>query len=312
MIRHTGVRSSVGVSGESAGGPPVLPPDVAFKTIGNETRLGILDALWGPRKTGTMGFADLRKTVGMRDGSQFNFHLRKLVDGGFVEKVGDTYTLRQAGARVICTLRTGYLTDHPELEAFETTGRCYACDAPLYARYEDEMYSVECSACDRLHARGWFPPNVLVGRSPEEALLVGEAAMRAAIDLAVAGICPICNGATDRTLSRGRSDVPVLSQSLDPERDGALRAWYVCGRCSAWVTRSPGDSVVDHPAVVALYGDHGIDIRLCPRWELPWTVDPSALDVVSEDPFRVRLVVEFEGAQRVLTLDEAFDVVSVD
>lgn len=292
--------------------PRTLSPDTTFKIIGNETRLAILDTLWGPKKSGTMGFAELRKAVGMRDSSQFNFHLRKLVDGGFVGKVDDTYTLRQAGARVICTLRTGYLTDHPELEPFETTGRCYACEAPLYARYEDEMYFVECSGCDRLHARGWFPPNVLVGRTPGEALLVGEAAMRAAIALTVAGICSVCNGTPVRTLSRGLSDVPVESQTLDTERDGGVREWYVCRHCSAWVTRSPGDAVTDHPAVVALYSDHGIDIRTCPRWELPWTIDPSVLDVVSEDPFRVRLVVECEGEERVLTLDEALDVVSVE
>ena len=181
-----------------------------------------------------MGFAELRKAVGMRDGSQFNFHLRKLVEGGFVAKVDDVYNLRQAGARVNCRLRTSYLTDHPELEAFETTGCCFACDTPLEARYADEMFFVECPACDRLHTRGWLPPNALVGRTAEEALLVGEATMRASIDLAVAGICPVCNGATVRTLSRDLSGVPVQSQNLDAERDGGS------GPGTSVVTAAPG------------------------------------------------------------------------
>lgn len=305
-------RNSVEVSAESADQPSALSPDVAFKILGNETRLAILDALWGPKKTGSMGFADLRKAVGMRDGSQFNFHLKKLVDGGFVQRVDGTYVLRQAGARVICTLRAGYLTDHPEIERFETTGRCYACEAPLEARYADEMFFVECAACGKLHSRGWFPPNALVGRTPEEALFAGERAMRASVDLAIAGICSVCNGPTERTLSRDLSGVPIRSENLDPERDGAVRAWYVCNHCSAWVTRSPGDAVIDHPAVVALYNEHGIDIRTCQRWELPWTIDTSVLEVVSEDPFRVRLTVALEGDKRVLTLDEAFDVLSVE
>lgn len=305
-------RHSVAVDDELPERPFELSPEAVFKIIGNETRLAILDALWGPKKTGQMGFAALRKTVGMWDGSQFNFHLKKLVDGGFVEKLDGSYSLRQAGARVIWTLRTGYLTEHPELEAFETSGRCYACAAPLQARYEDEMYVIECSACGELHTNGWLPPTVLTGRTPEEALQVGELTMRAALDLAVAGICPVCNGATDWTLSRDGSEIPVTSPSIDPDRDGFVRAWYVCRRCSAWMTRSPGDSVVDHPEVVAFYSDHGIDIRTCQRWELPWTVDHSVLDVVSEDPFRVRLTVALEGDERVLTLDEAFDVVSVE
>jgi DNA-binding transcriptional ArsR family regulator len=305
-------RSCGGVSDGSEIRSRAISPDVAFKIIGNETRLAALDALWGPTKPGTMGFADLRKAVGMRDSSQFNFHLKKLVDGGFVEKIDDTYSIRQAGARVICTLRTGYLTDHPELEPFQTTGRCYACDAPLEARYDDEMYIVACSGCERLHTRGWFPPSLLTGRTPEEALLVGERAMRASIALTVAGICSVCNGTTVRTLSRGPSDVPVLTEYVDPERDGGVRDWYVCSHCSAWVTRSPGDAVIDHPAVVALYSDHGTDVRSCPRWELPWTIDASVLEVVSGEPFRVRLTVALEGEKRVLTLDEAFEVVSVE
>jgi DNA-binding transcriptional ArsR family regulator len=305
-------RRRVAVSDELAGEPSELSPEAAFKILGNVTRLAILDALWGPKKTGQMEFAELRKSVGMRDGSQFNFHLKKLVDGGFVAKVDHTYSLRQAGARVMCTLRTGYLTEHPELAAFETTGRCYACASPLQARYEDEMYVVECSACDLLHANGWFPPTVLTGRTPEEALQVGEAAMRAAIGLAVAGICPVCNGPIERTFSRDGSEIPILSPSIEPDRDGFVRAWYVCPRCSIWMSHSPGDSVVDHPAVVALYSDHGVDIRTCLRWELPWTVDNSVLDVVSEDPFRVRLTVALAGDERVLTLDEAFDVVAVE
>jgi DNA-binding transcriptional ArsR family regulator len=296
---------------ESADELRTLSPDVAFKTIGNETRLTILDILWEPRKPRTWTFTDLRKAVGMRDGSQFHFHLKKLVDGGFVEKVDGQYTLRQAGARVICTVRTGYLTEHPEIDAFETTGQCYACDSPLEAQYTDEMFFVECSACERLHAMMWFPPNGLVGRTPEEALMAAEHAIRADIDLAIAGMCPVCNGTTERTLSRDLSGVPIRSPYLDPERYGTVRAWYVCPHCNAWVTASPGDSVIDHPAVVALYDDHGVDIRACPRWELPWTIDPSALEVVSEDPLRLRLTIAIEGDVRVLTLDEAFDVVSV-
>ena len=292
--------------------PRTLTPDEAFKIIGNQTRLTILDALWGPNKQGSMAFAELRKAIGMRDGSQFNFHLKKLVDGGFVEKAGDMYKIRQAGARVICTLRTGYLTDDPEIEPFETTGRCYACDAPLDARYTDGMFFVECSSCGKLHSRGWFPPNALIGRTSEEALLAGERAMTASITLSVAGICSVCNGPTVRTLSRDWSDVPVRSQYLDEERDEALRAWYVCNHCGAWVTLTPGDSVVDHPAIVELYSDHEIDILSRPRWELPWTIDPSVLEVVSEDPFRIRLTVALENEKRVLTLDEAFDVVSVE
>lgn len=298
-------------SAELAVQPHSLSPDIAFKIIGNENRLAILDTLWGPEKSGSMAFADLKNAVGVRDSSQFNYHLKKLVDGGFVEKDRGQYTIRQAGARVICTVRTGYLTDHPEIDPFVTTGWCYACREPLEARYTDEMFLVECSACERLHTRMWFPPNGLIGRTPEEALLAAERAMRACVHLATGGICPVCNGTVERTLSQDASGVPVRPGYPDPDLDSSIKAWFVCRHCGAWATVSPGEAVVDHPAIVALYSDHGVEIRACPFWELPWTIDPAALEVRSEDPFRVQLTVSIEGAEQVLTLDASFDVVSV-
>lgn len=311
-VRDGTARRRARASERSGNMPHAVAPDEAFKIVGNATRLAILDALWTARDRGSMGFAELRKAVRMRDGSQFNYHLRKLLDGGFVRRVDGRYGIRQSGARVICTVRTGYLTDHPELEPFDTSGRCYACDAPLAARYADEMFFVECSVCDRLHSLGWFPPIALRGRTPEEALLAHERVGKATSTLAAAGICPVCNGTMDRTLARDWSEVPVRSPYLDPERDGSLEAWHVCGHCGVWVSVSPGESVVDHPAVVALYREHGIDVLDRPRWELPWTIDESVLEVVSEDPFRVRVTVTLRDETLVVTLDEAFDAVSVE
>ena len=292
--------------------PRALSRDAAFKALGNETRLTILDTLWGPGTRAPMAFAELRKAVGMRDGSQFNYHLRKLLDGGFIARVDGRYVIRQAGARVIWSIRTGYLTGHPVIEPFETTGRCYACDAALHARYDDGMFVVECTACGQVHSSGWFPPNALAGRTPEEALLVHEYLLRMAIETAQAGICPVCNGPTDRTLARNWAEVPVGTVHLDADNASALGAWYVCRHCTAWANIMPGVAVIDHPAVVALYRAHGIDVLACPRWELPWTNDESLQEVVSEDPFRVQVTVTLAGETRVLTLDEAFDVVAVE
>lgn len=142
----------------------VLSPGAAFEVLGNETRLAILDVLWGPGPSEPMSFAAIRKAVGMRDGSQFNYQLRKLVEGGFVGKVDGLYAIRQAGTRVICTVRTGSLTELPGVEPFETTGRCHACDGPLVANYENELFFVRCADCEVLHHFGWFPPSALLAR----------------------------------------------------------------------------------------------------------------------------------------------------
>lgn len=300
------------VSSGNADLPRALPPEASFKILGNETRLTILDTLWKREESNVMPFADLRKAVGVRDGSRFNYHLGKLLEGGFIDKLDGEYALRHAGAEVVWAIRRGFLTDHPEIDPFETTGRCVGCDVPLRARYADDMFFVDCHACDRPYSLGWFPPNALAGRTPEEALLVYERVGKANSRLAAAGICPKCNGPMQRTLAREWSDVPVRSEYLDPEYDGMLAAWHVCRNCGVWARVRPGESAMDHPAVLARYRERGIDVRTRPRWELPWLFDESAIEVVSETPFRVRQTVPFEDEELVLDLDEAFDVVSVE
>jgi DNA-binding transcriptional ArsR family regulator len=305
-------RDRAETSARPEGYPSALDPEEAFKIVGNETRLRILDAIWDAKEEGPPGFAELRERLGRPDSGQFNYHLKKLREAGFIEKVGERYHVRHAGLEVVWAVRSGYLTDRPEIGTFETTGRCYACEEPLHARYADEFFFVECSACDRLHSMGWFPPNALAERTPEEALLTYERVHRANNGLAAEGICPKCNGRVERTLARNWSEAPIRSPYFDPELDGALRIWLVCSQCSAYFTLTPGKAVLDHPAVVGLYREHGIDLGEVPRWELPWTLDESVVEIVSEEPFRLRLTVKCEGDEVVLTLDEAFEVLGVE
>ncbi|MFD1512607.1 winged helix-turn-helix domain-containing protein [Halomarina rubra] len=304
-------RSRIEVSTGSGDLPRSLDPDAAFKAIGNETRLAILDTLWGAHEAEPMGFAALRKAVGIRDGSKFNYHLQRLLEAGFIEKVDGEYGVRHAGAEVVWAVRSGSFTEHPELDPFETTGHCLGCERPLSARYADEMFFVECTDCDRLYGLGWFPPGALRDRTPEEAVLVWERVMRADVATIGAGICPKCNGVMDQTLAREWSDVPVASPYLDTD-SSAFGLWFVCRRCSVWAHQTPGEFVVDHPLVVDLYYRHGVDLRSTPRWELPWVVDESFTTVVSEDPFRVRLAVAVADEELRLTLDESFDVLAVE
>ncbi|WP_255195776.1 winged helix-turn-helix domain-containing protein [Halorarius litoreus] len=308
---ETGGGRRLTVSERAAAVPPALGPEAAFKILGNETRLTILDTLWAPWEPEPMAFEKLRKAVGISDGSQFNYHLKKLLDGEFVQKIDGKYAIRHAGAEVVWAVRRGYLTDHPELEPWETSGRCGTCGEPLYARYADELFFVECHACDRLHHIGPFPPTALADRTPVKALLVHDLVARTNVTLARRGICPMCNARMDRTLARDYSESPVRSFYLDEDDDRGLTAWHVCSQCGVWVSITPMEAVVDHPAVVELYREHGFDLDSVPRWELPWLVDPSNATVVTDDPLRVTVTVAVEDNELVLTLDEGFEVVDV-
>lgn len=309
---ETGAERRVPASERPGEQPPALGPDTAFKILGNETRLTILDTLWAPWEPKPMAFEVLRKAVGIRDGSQFNYHLKKLLEGGFIQKVDEGYAISHAGAEVVWAVRRGFLTDRPQIDPFETAGRCGSCGEPLYGRYADELFVVECHACGQLQHIVPFPPKALVDRTPAEALLVSDLVERAMMALAMDHICPMCYARANRTLARDASESPVRSSFLDEGHDRGLTAWYVCTQCGVWISITPRDAVVDHPAVVELYRDHGVDLATVPRWELPWLVDPSNDEIVSESPLRVRVSVAVDGDELVLTLDETFAVVDVE
>ena len=59
-------------------------PEAAFALLGDETRVGILQAL-GETPDEPVPFAELQGRVGMRDSGGFNYHLGKL-RGSFVRR----------------------------------------------------------------------------------------------------------------------------------------------------------------------------------------------------------------------------------
>lgn len=290
---------------------PRLAPAEAFAIVGNETRLEILHVLF-EEKFRAMPFAELRKRVGMRDGSQFNYHLKKL-DGPFVRKTDDGYELRHAGINVVRSIVEGSFTDHPCIPPFETGGACVACGEPLHAEYEHEMVFVRCSACRTMHAMGMFPPGALAGRTGHEVLAAFERWMRCAFHLSVDGICSTCRGRTTGTLVRDPEDVQIkvpVDPTDFPSFDLGIK--YQCERCDVWDFGSAGEHILDHPAVVGFHRDHGVDPNTVPYWELDWVVTNERTTVVAEDPLRVQVTVPLDTEELRVTLDETFAVRDVE
>lgn len=288
-----------------------LTPAEAFAIIGNETRLQILQILF-EHKFRSMPFAELRKRVGMRDGSQFNYHLKKL-KGPFIRKTDDGYTLRHAGINVVRSIVEGSFTDHPRISPFETGGACVACGEPLTAEYEHEMVFVRCSACQTMHAMGMFPPGALAGRTAHEMLAAFERWMRCAFDLSVNGICSMCRGKTIGTLVRNPEDIQIkvpVDPADFPSFDLGIK--YQCERCDVWDFGSAGEHILDHPDVVAFHRDHGIDLNTVPYWELDWVVTNERATVVAENPLRIQMTIPRDNEELQLTLDETFAVRGVE
>jgi hypothetical protein len=277
-----------------------LSPAEAFAVVGNETRLRILEALW--RADRPAAFSDLRRRVGMRDSAQFNYHLDKLV-GQFVRKTEDGYDFRQAGRAVIRSVLAGTLNQSPELDPFPVEGACVDCGNGLQARYEDEHFHIECSACGRPHGAYPFPPGGLEDRTREEALDAFNQRARHLSCLSKDGVCPECNG---RMETRVRYATEGDAMGLD------VRVDYECARCNLTTSSSTGLALLDDAEVVSFYRDHGVDLNDVPFWTLDWCVTDEHTTVRSEDPWRLRVTIELDGEALIATLDGDLAVVGTE
>ncbi|WP_255197251.1 ArsR/SmtB family transcription factor [Halorarius litoreus] len=285
-----------------------LTPAEAFGIVGNETRLTILQVLVdnGERP---MTFSDLRKRVGMRDGSQFNYHLKKL-EGPFVTKTDGGYEIRHAGVNVIRTIVEGSFTEHPRIAPFETGGACVVCDAPLVAEYDHEMVFIQCSSCEVMHAMGMFPPGGVVGRTGHELLAAFEKWQRHDFALSSNGVCSMCGGRMDAILIRNPEEVHIggLDLVASDFLMFGLGMKYPCTQCDAWDYGTPGMHLLTNPTVVEFHREHGIDLHAVPYWEPEWCISNERTTVVSEEPLRIEVAIRLDDEELRVTLDEAFEV----
>jgi DNA-directed RNA polymerase subunit M/transcription elongation factor TFIIS len=276
-----------------------LQPAEAFAVVGNETRLAILEALWGADER-PVAFSELRSRVGTPDSAQFNYHLQKL-SGQFVQKTGDGYDFRSAGRAVIQAVLSGSLNQDPELEPFPVEGECIDCGAGLLARYEEESLKVTCRDCGRPHGDWEFPPGGLEDRTRAEVMDAFNQRVRHLLCLTADGVCPACNGRTESVVRRDGS-LEVLDVTVEHE----------CRRCGYEVATSVGISLLDDAEMVAFYRDHGVDLNARPFWTLEWCISDRHLEVLDDDPWRFRVGVELDDERLEVVLDEDLSVVAAE
>ncbi len=71
-------------------------------------------------------------------------------------------------------------------------------------------------------------------------------------------------------------------------------------------------TVIRHPAVVSYFHERDVDVRDVPFFSFDFVQNDSLTEVVSEDPYRVRVTVDPDDDAPTLTLDEEMTVVSVE
>ncbi|MFC4405450.1 ArsR/SmtB family transcription factor [Haloarchaeobius iranensis] len=266
----------------------------AFATLGDETRVAILEALVEARRGDpeerALTFSELRERTGIDDSGRFNYHLGKL-RGRFVEETDEGYVLSYAGREVVGAILAGtYDTDvDPESEPLDDT--CPFCDEGLRASFDAGEVAVGCEN-DHTVMRTSVAPSAAADRSMDDILSLAARQTYTMIELVTGGVCTDCSGRLDREIVPTETELSI---------DYAFTT--TCRRCGAFTSSSAGAAVLRHPAFVGFCHDHGIDVVDRLPWTLPLLTDGETTRT-SADPPRYRVRVEADDEVLDLTLDE--------
>ena len=280
-----------------------VAPAEAFSLVASETRFVILQALWD-LTTGTGGpsvsFADLREASEIRDSGQFNYHLDQLTPQ-FVQKVDGEYQLTAAGRRVVGAAFSGGLTDMETTIDPRPVRDCPECGGTIALQYGHGQMHVECRDCDNHEADIQAPPALVATADTDELETLLGKHLLTEIQRLNRGFCLYCGGPLEAEFQR--------------DDEGRLREeWNVsfsCEVCGHVSYSLVSGVVLDHPAVVSLLHEAGIDLRETPLWELDPLLDATER-VVAEDPLRVETTIETGDTALTLQLDESLSVIEYE
>lgn len=271
-------------------------PSEAFARLGNETRMDVLAALTdvedGRVRPVTRGFTELFEATDEETTAGLSYHLRQLRDE-YVEKTDDGYRLTYAGIAVVRQIAAGTFTERFDHESIPVPDPCPFCEGDLEATGEDNVLTVACTDCDRDVLSLPFPPGGHATHDDEGLLAAFDRHHRHRVRLLREGTCPECGGATEQRVSVG----------------GRPQAELECSACGYGVRCPVALTVLEHPAVVSLFHQHGEDVRDRPVWNVgpEWTET-----VLSADPVCVRVGVRVGDEHLSLLVGETCAIVHTE
>lgn len=278
-----------------------------YALLADETRVEILGVLHEVPMEPPVSFSTLYDHVEASDTAQFNYHLKQLTPQ-FVTKREAGYELSAAGRRLARAVTAGIYTEIPRIEPFDLEGHCYACGAAaLRGAYEDEQFTIDCTACGELVLGVRVPPTLARGRTPAAFVTAFEEWSRMQTAQASRGLCPDCGGAVDASVTDDVHETITFEAVVA----------YDCTVCGRRAMTSFGSVASFHPEVQQFHEARGTSIRDRPYWEVDQFVTGDHVDVLSRDPWRVRVSffadgdachVELDGAANVVDVDVDFDV----
>jgi len=277
----------------------------AFGSLGNETRLSILQTLAEREPT---AFSDLYSESDEDTSAGFAYHLRQLRDRFVHQRDDERYELTEAGRTAARDVLAGTYTQSVSQEPVELADPCPICEAArLEADVADNVTEVGCSGCEATVLRLSLPPSAYADRAGADFVEALDTHHRRRIESFTDGVCPNCAGPVDRTIvtSKGTPTEPVRNTGgdSDPRR---VQADFTCETCGMTLQCPVALTVLSHPVVVSFYHDHGEDVRARPIWN----VGPEWREcLISSDPWCVGVSTRLDDESMFLYLDRDGSVV---
>jgi hypothetical protein len=304
-------------------GGDAVSPDEAFALLGNDTRVGILRALWNEFESGkgdnALQYSELFARVDIEDSGNFSYHLEKLT-GPFVRGTDEGYELKQTGINVVRAVVAGTVVDDPEFGPVPVDIDCPICEASVEVAYTDELLTAACTACEgalRWNGESGFlflglvPPAGIEQRPIDEAFRTTVTHTFHEIAALTDDVCPHCAGSVEVTFDVcPNHDSGTRSLCTACDRSHMAEVWLVCKTCKRSTFPPVSGVVLDHPSVTTFYYRHGIEYRFA-SWETVVRSFDVREELLSEDPLEMRFTIPVGDDTLRITLDDGLNVIDV-
>lgn len=266
---------------------PNTDPADAFGALSDPLRVDILQTLGGYHcetdYEKTIGFADLRRRVGVEDSGRFRYHLKQL-RGNFVEKANGGYRLTYAGGKIVSAILMGTYTHVITKDATELDSDCFVCNNPAVATYENGICAVSCANDHPLFS--WqVPPTAAADATLPEIVDVAELLARQGMQRVLNGYCPECYHTIESEVLTEQTEPPVFRAH--------------CETCGARLISPVGYCLLVDPRVAAFYQRHGHNLHEYYIWDLPFVQNETPYTLIEESP--PRLEIDVSVANETLT-----------
>lgn len=300
-------------------------PEATFAALGHQTRLAILYELWKERDPTehipqqALSFAKLRRRVGVRDGSQFNYHLKQLL-GRFVERANEGYVITRAGERTMTAVLADSVGDDVVFDSEPVSDPCPLCGGQVVLEYRTErtmdFFVVRCTACEGafqtvglplgcLSTTDFLPPTGLRHRSLKQVYEAQQIWTNHKFRSMMEGVCPECTGAVSITPSICENhDAPDGHVCSTCHTIFPIRFHHVCNVCHMNYEIPCESQMFTHPSAEAFYYERGHE----DVWGHDWLrVSKTILErrIVSEDPLEIHVSAAIDGDRIDVVIDEA-------